>query len=391
MAKSKNIIEIIQVQNSIKEVIQELYEYESRPNELIRAHLKNTTKLEEAIQLNIIEYDSFDDQLHLSFDTLEYYKTRLGQNDDTNIDFIQNRIEKLKLQLKNYNIRLKNQESTQKEIHTIYTILNQIPSLLKNNLHAIASNSIFAFKNESNFEIKMQNLQTSKEEIIKLIEASDMVDRFLEENYHFFQTMENKKINATILKLKYNSVALEDSFRRLYDEIKHYINQSIKNGAFIKKLQQLKQLKDENNLYKNSNIEEVSYNTQPIISNVKEKRLHPDDRIHDYIDPIIEIIKARKLSLQNAKKEEPFLYDIEEKTQINKALYNYQKLHQEFFKQEEDLLTFLLQNNIASEKLLGVFIRMLKNHSNRYFIDEENFITHNQRKYLLIYPKKRTL
>jgi len=352
MSISKNIIEIIQVQNSCREIIQELYNYDSRPNDAIRQNINNA-KLDEAIHLEIIEYDSFDDELMLSADTYEYYKTRLGQNDETNIGVITNKLAKLKAQLYNYNLRAKN-ESTQKELREIYKLLVQLPTLLKHNLHAIASSSIFAFKNEKNFEIKMANLKTSHEDIQVLMESSKSVDSFIDEQYNFFKSMKNAKISSAILRIKYNSVALEDAFRTLYEDIKNYINQTVKDGEFIKKLQLLKKLKDENRLYKDSNIEELTQNHKIPALNIKEKRMHPDDRVHEYIDTILEIIKSRTIRLQDTKEDAAFEYDIEEKIEIDKALYNYEKLHSDFLAQNSDLISFLIHSNIVKEKLLGV-------------------------------------
>lgn len=256
MQTGKNIIDIIDVQNSCKKVIQELYNHGSRPNDIIRATSKQA-KIDKAIRLEIIEYDSFDDELSLSSDTEDYYKTRLGQNDETYIGLIGEKITKLNIQLNNYNIRVKNLESPDREIRNIYKILNQIPSLLRFNLHAISSSSIFAFKNEPNFDIKMSKLILCQNEINELIEASTTIDALLDEQYNFFKSMQNQKINSCVLKLRHHSASIENSFRRLYDDIKNFINQSIKDGEFIKKLQLLKQLKDENTLFDKSSIEQI--------------------------------------------------------------------------------------------------------------------------------------
>ena len=389
MAITKNIIDIINVQNSCKEIIQELYDYESRPNDILRATNKSA-KIDEAVRLEILEYDEFEDELSLSHDTEDYYKTRLGQNSDTYIGLIGEKLEKLRTQLSNYNIRIKNIESTDKEIKNIYKILNQIPSLLKYNLHAIASNSIFAFKNEPNFDIKMLNLQTCQDEIEELINASNSVDSILQEQYNFLKTMRNKKINSVVLKLKHNSAELEGAFRKLYDDIKNYINQSIKDGEFIKKLQRLKEIKDDNRLFRDTNIEELSQVKRPIATNIREKKIHPDDRIHDYIDTIREIIDARELELKNTKEDSPLSDDFSENIEIQKTLYNYPKLNADFLAQEKDLITFLTHIKIEETRLLGVFVRMLKNFSSKYQINYENFITIDDRKYIEIYSEERT-
>ena len=386
MAITKNIIDIINVQNSCREVIQELYTYESRPNDIVRAS-NRYAKLDEAIRLEILEYDEFEDELCLSHDTEEYYKTRLGQNSETYIGLISEKTQKLKRELSNYNIRIKNAESVKKEIKSIYKILSQIPSLLKYNLHAIASNSIFTFKNEPNFDIKMLNLEICQNEITELIDASNSVDEILKTEYNFLKSMQSKKINSVIIKLKHNSAEIEGAFGKLYDDIKNYINQSIKDGEFIKKLQHLKELKDENKLFSSSNIEELIERNRSIIPSKRVKKIHPDDRIHDYIDTIRAIIDSRALELKTDKKETPLQFDIDKKIEVKKRLYNYQKLNRNFLAQEQDLITFLIHNEIENERLLGVFVRMLKNFYAQYQINNEKFITIDDRKYIEIFSK----
>ena len=382
-----NIIKIIDVQSSCRKVIQELYNYESRPNEIIRAISRNA-KIDEAIRLDIIEYDSFDDELSLSSDTEEYYKTRLGQNSETSIGLIGDKISKLRIQLSNYDLRVKNLESPQKEIKAIYKILNGVPSLLRFNLHAISSSSIFAFKNEPNFEIKMSKLELCQTEITELIKASTAVDALLDEQYNFFKSMQNRRINSSVLKLRHNSASIESSFGRLYEDIKNFINQSIKDGEFIKKLQTLKELKDNNALFEKTNIERLLIEKSVIASDVKEKRLHPDDRIHDYVDTITKIIDSRELELKDVKEDKALLYDKNEKIDIQKKLYNYQKLNRNFLLQEKDLVSFLIVSEIDEKRLLGVFIRLLKNYSHKYNIERNSFIAINKRRYLEVFSNQ---
>ena len=383
MSLNKNITEIIKVQNSCRDVIQELYNYERRPNDVIRETYKNA-KIDEAIRLDIIEYDSFDDELSLTSDTQEYYKTRLGQNSETTINSIDDKLAKLKTQLTYYNKRVNAQESTDKEIRFIYRILNQIPTLLRYNLYAISSNSIFAFKNEPNFEIKMDKLEISKKEIQQLVEALVSVDNFLKEQQNFFKSMNNHKINSLILKINRNSLELEYSFRMLYEDIKKFINKSIKDGIFIKKLQRLRELKQEGLLSEKTDIDERISKQKMVVTSLKDKKIHPDDRVFDYIDTIEKIIQQRKIQLQDTKEETELSYDIDEVVKIEKTLYNYTKLHKEFLNQDDDLATFLQKSSIDKFKLLGVFVRLLKNYFLNYEVDYDNFIEIDKRKYVIV-------
>ena len=381
MEINKNISDIIQVQHSCRNLLQELYDYDARPSDAIRERYK-TSKIDDALYFNIIEYDEFNELFSLSLDTEEYYKTRLGQNDETNIGFIDEKLSKLEVQMHFYNTRVQNAEPVEKELQLIYKILSQIPSLLKYNLYAITSSSIFAFKSEPNFDIKMEKLEICESEIKQLIDASLRIDTFLKTNHQFFKSMKSAKINSIILRLKKNSVELEKSFIKLFDDIKNFINQSIKDGLFIKKLQRLKELKDENRLLSETNIESLAKEKKVVCKATKIKKIHPDDKILDYIDGIRAIIESRKIALNDTIKEERLEYDVDEVVEVERKLYNYQKLHSGFLAQDENLIAYLLSENIDKKRILGVFIRMLKNYSMHYDIDEEKFIQLDARKYI---------
>ncbi len=380
MTITKNIIDIITIQNSCKEIIQELYTYDSRSNETIRTNYKKA-KIDDAIALDILEYDNYDDELTLSSDTKNYYRARLGQDDETNIGLVGDKLIKLKRVLQTYNIRTKNNEDVEKDLKTIYQILVQIAPLLNHNLQAISSNSLFAFKNEPNFDIKILNLNISKDEIAQLIEASKDVDDFLQTQHHFFKSMNDRKITSAILKLKHNSVKLESSFRTLFREIKNFINQTIKDGKFIQKIKKLKELKDDNTLFQKTSIEEHIKEITPLPKSVKEKRLHPDDKIHDYSEMMQKIIAKREIELKNIKISKEIDYDIQTTVSVEKNLYDYPSFHKRFLAQEKDLISFLKMNDIEDERLLGVFVRMLKNYSAHYIIENNRFITIDNRIY----------
>jgi len=381
MAINKNISDIISIQNSCKELIQELYVYESRPSDVIRDSHK-ASKLDEAIRFDIIEYDTFTEELSLSADTVEYYEVRLGQNTQTNISVVGDKLEKIEKELGFYNQRVKSSEPADREMKVIYQLLSQLPSILKHNLRAIASNSIFAFKSESNFEIKMQKLKISKDEIDKLIEATYACDTFLEQQHYFFKSMDNYKINSAILRFKRESIVLEKAFIKLFDDIKNFINQSIKDGEFIKKLQKLKVLKDDKKLLHATSIEEVSKKQKVISKSAKVKKLHPDDQILDYIATLRKIISAREIELQDKRVDSDLKYDINEVIKVERKLYNYQKLNRAFLEQDKDLMTFLVSKKIDESRLLGVFIRMLKNYSDKYEVESDTFVKYDNREYV---------
>jgi hypothetical protein len=380
MTTTKSISDIISIQNSCKALIEELFEYETRPNDDIRQGYKNA-KIDEALRLEILEYDSYDDVLSLSVDTDEYYRNRLGQNDETNIAVIAEQLQKFKRALHTFNIRVQNSENTDKEVKTIYQILTKIPALLRYNLQAIASNSIFAFKNEPNFDIKMLNLNVCKDEIQELIKASKKVDNLLKRERGFLKSINSIKVYTAVIKMKRNSLNLEGAFRHLFDDIKNYINQSVQDGIFIKKLKKLKELKDNNLLSKNSDIDEVAKKTPSVAKAVKEKRIVPDDQFFLFSDALHEIIKTRQITIVPTRITTPLEYDITSVQAVKKVLYNYPLLHKTFLAQNQqkklDLISFLHTQNIEPKRILGVFVRMIKNYSKHYEIQENSIMIEN--------------
>ena len=59
-------------------------------------------------------------------------------------------------------------------------------------------------------------------------------------------------------------------------------------------------------------------------------------------------------------------------------MYNYPLLHKTFLAQDEvDLISFLHTQNIENRRILGVFVRMIKNYSKHYDIQENSIMIEN--------------
>jgi len=219
------------------------------------------------------------------------------------------------------------------------------------------------------------------------------VDRVMSEQWNFFRSMDDRKISFAIHKIKRNSADLERSFAQLHDDILHFINQSIQDGKFIKHIKALKSLIYENRLKEKTNIEELLTTKQLIGGAVKEKKILPDDKMYAYVEQLQEILKSRKKAIVNTQETTAIEYDIQEEVKVSKILYNYSKIHKEFLEQELDLISFLLQYpmKIEEEKLMGVFIRLLKNYASEYIVDNngmEEFIEVEDRLFLKVYSHK---
>ena len=119
-----------------------------------------------------------------------------------------------------------------------------------------------------------------------------------------------------------------------------------------------------------------------ISKSVKVKKLHPDDQIYNYLGTLRKIISLREIALQDSRVDSDLKYDINEVSKVERKLYNYQKLNEAFLSQDEDLMTFLVNKNIDKNRLLGVFIRMLKNYSSKYAVESDKFVKYDNREYV---------
>ena len=57
-------------------------------------------------------------------------------------------------------------------------------------------------------------------------------------------------------------------------------------------------------------------------------------------------------------------------------------MNEEFLSQDENLITFLSNKKIDKHRVLGVFIRMLKNYAYKYEVNDEKFIKYDNREYI---------
>jgi hypothetical protein len=146
-------------------------------------------------------------------------------------------------------------------------------------------------------------------------------------------------------------------------------------------------LKNDGTLYIDTNIEECVKTKPHINQTIKEKRILRDDRVIDFIDEIQTIIKTRKIKIIDTKKDKEIDYDIDKKRVLKRILYNYLKLNHDFLLQDKDLITFLKLQNIEKAKLLGVFVRMIKNFSSKYNMDNDDFIKIENRIYKKVLAK----
>ena len=96
-----------------------------------------------------------------------------------------------------------------------------------------------------------------------------------------------------------------------------------------------------------------------------------------------------EIELKSVKDDQPINYDVTQLIKVKKTIYNYQKLNTEFLAQEESLISFLVANQIDKERILGVFIRLIKNYSHKYQIDKNSFTKLNQRNYLDVFAHKK--
>ena len=391
--KTKDILGIFSLLNSCSGLIQNIYDYDELDydgNELEFNGKKLTKQINDLKNIGVLDYDEENFSLSLSLQSEDYLNFLLGEAEDTNISVIEQKIHVLKNTIKEYKIRVRADESTAKEEKKIFKLLNHIPSILRLNIKTISSTSVFAYKNESNYEIKMIKLKQCRKDIEALLSAIDEVDKYLKNNkYEFFHKVNNDKIKFAQKRISLNNIKLREAVISLRKDNIKFLNQTIQDGEFFKKLSKLYTMKKENELEKKSDFLEKINNFNFKSKSFSIKSITPDDIGYDIADELRANLEQRKLESIIAEKKTYEKIDSNSLSKVKKlSSIDYKVVYNDFRAQEKDLITYLFDcENIPEEKCEGIMHRIIIKWFKMLEIQQKQRVEINEILYPKIYPR----
>ena len=323
-----------------------------------------------------------------------FFEEVLAVNEDINIAFVQTYIEKLKLGINSY-LAAENNRKPQfmKEIrHTFKGIENAT----RRNVMDLKRNVNDTYKQEPNFRIKELRLKDFDEKAKLIRELIQQTERIMEEQTIFFSSAMEVGLKQTISEVK---EGLRESAHGLIDisaQIIDYLNRIEYQSRIIKKIRQLKYMKDQFMLEENTNVREILSNTNDVwmepqpryITRVSLDFLRNDDSALDILRDV-RLRLDRKIMVKSrlaGRIDTRYL----ENTKETKRVFNHQEIINGFLAQSSNLFYYVwnykFEIEAGTEERLVLFLQLASQyHDNLLYTEEMKTI--NNIEYPIIYPK----
>jgi hypothetical protein len=259
----------------------------------------------------------------------------------------------------NENIRYFGFEANVKFLRNIKKALHRINSTTTREVIKLHKNIDETYKNQANYFIKLQELakyKKKRDDIIDLIRETETI--LTGSEAFFYETMDYELLNI-VPDLRYNLIRNRDYLNEIQAQIIDYINKIQYQSEVYKKLQRLKELKDNEELKYKTNFIEIIKEENALLLHKRttlKSKIALDFLYSDAGHKLVRRVAA-KLQLKDitgkqlaARLEDNAFAAEEEKNVKLNVLTMMDKFHQS----QSDLFSFLMNYNYPEE--LGKFL-----------------------------------
>ncbi|MCX8081004.1 MAG: hypothetical protein N3F09_07200 [Bacteroidia bacterium] len=258
MALQVNIHDILTQLYVNREVVEYLFAHRDNisANQLVAATSISTEQYQKLISLELIyEYEGMvflnDAVIALFEDFMEIGEVTPG--------LIQDLLSELRRQMRYY-----------QEVHEIRFLrgikkyLKRIHSTISREIIKLQKNVDETYKNEANFRIKLQKLEAYREKRDLILDFIKNTEEILEECRKIFMLSNDAELYNIILMLKAGLIENMDYLIEIQTDITDFINKIQYQLDVYVKVQQLKEIKDQGNLYFRTNFRQVVEGLKPL-------------------------------------------------------------------------------------------------------------------------------
>ena len=393
--------------NSIKELTRGLQQGAKLLNDMFIKRKTVSVKYDDAVETLDGEENRLKHLINFgviiqSGDTLElddayqrFFEEVLAVNEDINVASVQTYISKLKLGIESF---LAADTPTRKAqyIREIRHTFKSIENATRRNVVDLKRNVEHTYKQEPNFKIKELRLRDFDEKAKHIAELVRQTEKIMDEQTIFFANAKDLGLKQTIREVK---EGLHDSAHALISisaQIIDYLNRIEYQSILVKKIRQLKYLKDQFMIEESSNIKDVLVQTNDLwmekqpkyITRVSLDFLRNDDAALEILSNIRQrlskktVIKSRLAD----KIEDKYLSEIQETSRM----FDHVKIMNGFFAQGKDLFNYIWDYQFAIdadvEMRLVLFLQLASQYDSQLrYLPETHTI--NNIEYPVIYSK----
>ncbi|WMJ75120.1 hypothetical protein RCC89_18410 [Cytophagaceae bacterium ABcell3] len=401
MKQPLNIRDLLGLLYQHKEVVEVLFGNKDSVNkyELLAREDMSDERLEKLVAYEIIHEN---DKIVSLDDRIVTFVEEFLEIGEVTTSFINDNVQSLTENLKYYRI-----DNNYRFLRNIKRSLKKIDSTTSREVIKLHKNIDDTYKNQSNYYIKLQELDKYKQKRDDIINLIKETEQIIFESQGFFNTIIDAELNSIVLNLRHTLVRNRDYLNEIQSQIIDYINKIQYQADVYRRVQRLKELKDYEELKYKTNFVEVAEGQEALIFGKKpgfRSRVSLDYLYSDegYYLATKVATRLRLLRGIDRKPAGQFSEDLESGNEQSVKL-NVDALVAKFMESDRDLFSFIQEfpfpkevGELSFEKKISLYVGISVDHEkkldfsggfgNLVFVNEKN---EKQRVgYALIYPDK---
>lgn len=335
------------------------------------------------------------DALELDDTYQRFFEDVLAVNEDINISSVRTYIDKLKLGIDSYLAAESNarRDGFLREIrHTFKSIENAT----RRNVVDLKRNVDDTYKQEPNFKIKELRLKDFDEKGRLIAELIRQTERVIDEQTIFFASAADYGLKQTVSEVRDGLRESAHGLINIAAQIIDYLNRIEYQSRLVKRVRQLKYLRDQYMIEQTTNVKEVVSVTNDVwmerlpkyVTRVSLDFLRNEDSALEILNNIRQRLtkKTNIKSMLADKIDDSFLV---EQTESSRA-FNHQELLNGFLAQSNDLFHYVwnytFSDTLDKELRLVLFLQMASQYPDQMLYTSESKTIDNI-EYPIIYPR----
>lgn len=335
------------------------------------------------------------DSLELDDAYQRFFEEVLSVNEDINISSVKMYIDKLNLGINSY---LAAENNTRREgfLREIRHTFKSIDNATRRNVIDLKRNVDDTYKQEPNFKIKELRLKDFDEKARLIGELIHQTERVMDEQTIFFSTAADYGLKQTVSEVREGLRESAHGLIAVTAQIIDYLNRIEYQSRLVKRVRQLKYLRDQFMIEQATNVKELMAQTDAVwmerqpkyITRVSLDFLRNEDTALDILDNIRRRL-SKKANISSRLAEKIDANYFEEQTETTRA-FNHQELLNGFLAQSSDLFYYVwnysFTDSLDKESRLVLFLQMASQYPDQMrYTDEIKTIDNID--YPIIFPR----
>lgn len=335
------------------------------------------------------------DSLELGDAYQRFFEEVLAVNEDINISSVKMYIDKLTLSINSY---LAAENNTRREgfLREIRHTFKSIDNATRRNAIDLKRNVDDTYKQEPNFKIKELRLKDFDEKARLIGELIQQTERVIDEQTIFFSSANDYGLKQTVSEVREGLRESAHGLIAVTAQIIDYLNRIEYQSRLVKRVRQLKYLRDQFMIEQATNVKELMAQTNVVwmekqpkyVTRVSLDYLRNEDTALDVLDNIRRrLLKKANIKSRLAEKIDTGYLEVQTETA---RAFNHQELLNGFLAQSSDLFYYVWNYSFADsldkELRLVLFLQMASQYLDQMrYTDEIRTIDNID--YPIIYPR----